>query len=304
VPLLVPGRLLPLALVVAALPLAGCGERSEPLGELPQQYPVTVGGGGDRATTLESRPLRVVALDPGSAGLLAALGTGSRLVGVPATARVPRSPAVVVSPNGQVDVEAVVELEPDLIVSTPAVDQLDVGLAERRSGAALYVQPDTSVDDLLRGTLELGFLVGEPVRARQLAARIRSQVEAVEAKVAGEPTVSVFVDTGFFITIPERSLLGDLIRRAGGRSVAGAAPGPDPFPPARLRELDPDVYVATSQSRVTLDQLRADARTAGLAAVRTGRFTVVPSELVLRPGPRVGRALLRIARALHPDAFR
>jgi iron complex transport system substrate-binding protein len=262
-----------------------------------------VGSGGDRITTVESRPDRIVALDPGSASLVEALGAGSRLVGVPANADVAGNPEVVVTRAGELDVAAVVRLHPDLIVSTSAVDQLDAGLAERRSGAALYLQPDLSVEDVLHGTIDLGFLVGEPVRARQLAARIQAQVRDVEASVAGEPFVNVFVDTGFFITIPERSLLGDLIRRARGRSVAGPAPGPEPLSPARLRQLAPDVYLATSESRVTLRQLRADPRTAKLAAVRRGRFAVVPSKLVLRPGPRVGRALERIARILHPDAF-
>jgi iron complex transport system substrate-binding protein len=303
VPLLVTARLPPLAVLAVAFLLAGCGERREPLGELPQAYPVTVSGGGDRVTTVESRPDRIVALDPGPASLVQALGAGSRLVGVPASARVAANTKVVVSRTGAVDVAAAVRLEPDLIVSTSAVDQLDAGLAERRSGAALYVQPDSSIEDVLRGAVELGFLVGEPVRARQLVARIKAQVRDVEASVAGENVVGVFVDTGFFITIPEQSLLGDLIRRAGGRSVAGSAPGPEPLTPARLRRLDPDFYLATSESRVTLQQLRTDPRTARLAAVREGHFAVLPSELVLRPGPRIGQALERVARTLHPDAF-
>jgi iron complex transport system substrate-binding protein len=304
VPLPVASRLLLLALVPVAFALSGCGERSEPLGALPQSYPVTVRGGGDRATTLDVRPGRVVALDAGSAELITALDGGQRLVGGPAGSRTAEAPASVVSRTGQVDVGAVVRLKPDLIVSTSAVDQLDAALAQRRSGAALYVQPDSSVADVLRGTIELGFLLGEPVRARQLAARLQTQVSDVEAKVAGEPTVTVFVDTGFFITIPERSLLGDLLRRAHGESVAGEAPGPDPFPPSRLRELDPDVYIATSESRVTLAQLRADPRTARLTPVREKRFAVLPSDLVVRPGPRLGQAFARVAKALHPDAFR
>ena len=45
--------------------------------------------------------------------------------------------------------------------------------------------------------------------------------------VINEPVVSAFVDTGFFISIPDRSLLGDLIRRAQGESVAGATDGGD-----------------------------------------------------------------------------
>jgi iron complex transport system substrate-binding protein len=303
VPLLVASRLHLLALVPVAFLLAGCGERSEPLGALPQPYPVTVRGGGDRATTLETRPGRIVALDPGSAELVAALDGGQRFVGGPVGNGTSQTPAVV-SRTGQVDAGAVARLKPDLIVSTSAVDQLDAALAQRRSGAALYVQPDSSVADVLRGTIELGFLLGEPVRARQLAARIQTQVSEVEAKVAGEPTVTVFVDTGFFITIPDRSLLGDLLRRGRGESVAGDAPGPDPFPPERLRQLDPDVYIATSESRVTLAQLRGDPRTRRLAAVRQKRFAVLPSDLILRPGPRLGQALARVARALHPDAFR
>jgi iron complex transport system substrate-binding protein len=296
-------RLLPLALLVAALTSTGCGERGEPVGELPQTYPVTVRGAADRPTALDSRPQRIVALDSGSAELLAAFGLEQRLVGVPAALRSGGAEPIV-SRTGQVDVEGVVGLEPDLIVATAGIDQLDVALAARESGAALYVQPDSSVDAVLRGTLELGFLAGEPVRAREVAGRIRKQVQRVEAQVAKEPTVSVFVDTGFFITIPQGSLLGDLIRHAGGKSVAGRSPGADPFPVARLRRLDPDVYLATSDSRVTLTALQADRRTANLTAVRSGRFAVLPSDLILRPGPRVGHALARVARVLHPDAVR
>lgn len=295
-------RVLPL-LTLAALAAAGCGERTEPLGEVAQPYPVTVQGAGDRPTVVEEPPRRIVAVDAGSAELLRALGVGRRLVGVPAGVRANRRTREVVRATGQVDVDAVVRLQPDLIVATPRVDALDVARAQRESGARLYVQPDSSADDVLRGTIELGFLVGAPARARQLREAMLEQVERAQARVAEEPVVSAFVDTGFFITIPQRSLLGDLIRRARGESVAGAAPGPDPFSRSRLRQLDPDVYLATTESRVTLQSLRAGPRTADLSAVRQGRFVLLPSDLVLRPGPRVGRALELVARALHPDAF-
>jgi len=297
-------RILSLALLATAFLLVGCGERSEPLGEIAQTYPVTVRGGGERPITLAEQPRRVVALDPGSAELIVALGAGDRLVGVPATVQALDGAAPVVDRGGQVDVDEVVQLRPDLIASTVGVDQLDAALAGRESGAAVYVQPDASLDDVLRGTIELGFLVGEPVSARRVAARIRADAARVEARLGGEPAVSVFVDTGFFITVPGRSLLGDLIERAHGKSVAGPSPGPDPFPVERLRRLDPDVYLATSESRVTLAQLRSERRTADLTAVRRGRFAVLPSDLVLRPGPRVGRALERVARVLHPNAVR
>lgn len=297
-------------LALLALGAAACGERGEPTGEIEQRYPVTVQGAGERPAIAPARPERIVALDPGAAELVIALGARDRLVGIPDGIRrgngprqAPGAAAQVVSPNGQVQVDEVAGLEPDLIVATPGMDLLDLARAQRESGAALYVQPSSSVDDVLRAILELGFLLGEPVAARQVAEQVRTEVAAVEDRIAGLPPRTTFVDTGFFIPVPERSLLGDLVRRAGGRSIAGATPSPEPFPLNRLRRRNPQVYLATSESRVTLEDLRANTETASLRAIRRGRFAIIQSELANRPGPRVGRALEQIAAALYPDAF-
>jgi iron complex transport system substrate-binding protein len=302
--------LLFLAVAVAVAGVTACGQRAEPLGELQQPYPVTVQGAGDAPTVLQSKPDRIVALDPGSAELVIALGAGDRLVGIPAgieqgdgPRQAPPSAKQVVSENLRIRVDEIIELDPDLLIATPATDQLDVGRLETETGAPLYVQPSASIDDVLRATLQLGFIVGEPVEARTVASRIRSEVAAVEERIAETPVVTTFVDTGFFVTVPLRSLLGDLVMRARGESVAGETPGTEPFPLNRLRRLDPQVYLATSDSRVTLRSLRADPRTAGLTAVEKGSFRILPSDLVQRAGPYVAAALERVARALHANAF-
>jgi iron complex transport system substrate-binding protein len=293
-------------LLVSALLTTGCGERSEPVGALPQPYPVQVHGAGDRTTVLEARPERIVALDPGPAEILHAIDAGDRLVGVPAgLARGDAADAdVLVRRTGQVDVQAVIELEPDLIVATPSVDQLDVARAERETGAAVYIQPEVSIPSVEHGIIDLGFLVGEAPAARQLVGRIARAVGAVESRLAGQAPVSVFVDTGFFITVPERSLLGDLVRRAHGQNIAGEAPGEGPFPLADLADLNPRIYLATSDSGVRLRELRRNPALRNVKAIRAGAFRIVPAALVTRPGPRIAKGLEAVAKALHPDAFR
>jgi iron complex transport system substrate-binding protein len=294
------------ALVAVALVGTGCGERSEPVGELPQAYPVRVDGAGDRETVLDARPERIVALDPGSAEIIQAMGAGDRLVGVPAgLARGASADAeVVVRPTGQIDVDKVVALEPDLVVGTPNVDQLDLTRAGRESKAAVYVQPAVSVQSVQKGIIDLGFLIGEAPAARQVVGRMNRKIEAVESRLAGEAPVSVFVDTGFFITVPERSLLGDLVRKARGQNIAGEAPGLGPFPLADLAAANPRIYLATSDSGVRLRELRANPALQDVRAVRSGALRVVAVKLVTRPGPRIGEALKVVAEALHPDAFR
>jgi len=304
VPVVRTSRLLPFALVCAALAGAGCGERAEPLGTLAQPYPVTVQGAGDQPTVLQGQAQRIVALDPGSAELLVALGAGDRLVGVPAGVRVPGAkPEKVVRRTGTIDVDGVTSLKPDLIVATQTADQLDVARIQRATDAAVYIQPAASVRNVEQGAVDLGFLVGAAPEARQLVGRIQQDVATIQQKLADVPPVPVFVDTGFFITVSDRSLLGDLVKRAKGASVAGPSPGPGPFPLADLRDANPQFFLATSDSDTTLESLRANPVTADLAAVRKKRVVIVPANLVTRAGPRVAQGLEAIARALHPDAF-
>lgn len=295
-------RLLACALIAAALLGAGCGERSEPLGSLAQTYPVSVQGAGDRPTVVKAKPQRIVALDAGSAELVAALGVGKRLVGVPSGVRA-KGAQETVSETGQVNVADVISLKPDLVVATQTTDQLDLARIQRETGAAVYVQPAASIANVEQGAVDLGTLVGAPAEARQLVGRIQRKVASVTARLQGVRPVSVFVDTGFFITVPERSLLGDLVKRAQGESVAGSNPGPGPYPLADLRDANPAIFLATSDSDVTLDSLRANPLTAEIRAVKKKRLEVVPSELVTRAGPRIAAGLEAVAKALHPSAF-
>ena len=292
-------RLLAATFAAVALAGSGCSERSEPTGELAQTYPVTVRGAGERPTIAPRAPRRIVALDAGPAELITALEAERRLVGVPAGVDSVRGTEVV-NAIGRVNVDAVVRLEPDLVVATPATDPLDLTRAARESEAISYVQPAGSVDDVARGTIELGFVLGRAPEARRLVAQLRRETAGIESRVAAEPVVPVFVDTGFLITVSDRSLVGDLIRRARGRNVAGTNPGPEPFKPCEVARLGPMVVLVVAEPR----QQTPRAEFAACPGGRRIRLVELDPALVLRAGSNVAEALEAIARALHPDAFR
>ena len=105
-------------------------------------------------------------------------------------------------------------------------------------------------------------------------------------------------------TVPDQSLIGDMLSEAHARNVAGDAAEAGPVDPARpARRLDPDVYVVTADTMTTLADLRKNPATRKLRAVREGRFVVLDENLLV-PGPRIGDGLDQVARLLHPDAFR
>jgi ABC-type Fe3+-hydroxamate transport system substrate-binding protein len=277
--------------VAVILLLAGtaCGQRMEPTGALVQSYPITVQGGGDRPTVVRSAPKRIVPVGAGPRAVLADLGLGKRVVTV--------DDSLVGLPL----VGAIRHAKPDLIVASSDTDPLDLARARSATGAAVYVEADNSLDDVVQSIGEIGLLTGTPVDARRLTARIVAQRKAVAETVAGEPLKTAFVDTGGFSTISSRSLLGNLLGLAHGASVAGTSPEQGPFPISRIAQVDPDVYLATAGSGRTLQQLREHAALRKVRAVRTGRFAVLPADATVA-GPGVGRALEQIAKILHPHA--
>ena len=113
----------------------------------------------------------------------------------------------------------------------------------------------------------------------------------------------MFVDTGLFTTVSDQSLIGDVIREAHGKNVAGAAAEGSPVDLGDLLQLDPDVYLATSDTELSLADLRRNPKARKLRAIEEGRFVTADADL-LEPGPAIGEGLAEVARLLHPDAFR
>jgi cobalamin transport system substrate-binding protein len=283
------------ALVATSLLLllgaTACGERSEPTGRLVGIYPVTVQGAGDRPAVVRAVPRRIVPLGAGPRRILKALGLDGRIVTV--------NDSLVGLPL----VGVVRRARPDLIVASSDTDPLDLARARTSTNAAIYVEPSASLDEVVRAIGDIGQLTGRPLAARRVTASIQAKRDDVQKRLAAERTVTVFVDTGDFSTIPSRTLLGDLVRAGHGRSVAGSSPEQGAFPLRRLVQLNPEVYIATADSGRTLRGLRANPTTRRLRAVRNGRFGVISAAAVI-PGPGVGNALIEVARILHPDAFR
>jgi ABC-type Fe3+-hydroxamate transport system substrate-binding protein len=269
------------ALVLGA---TACGERSEPTGAGVGLYPVTITT-GDRPISVAKPARRIAVVDAPSEELVHALG------------------AHVVGNAPMIAVGFLRQLKPDLIVASDTINERALSRAAAATHAEVYSVPGDSIRQVERAITQLGLLTGTPVRARALMRRIERKRQAVDTALAHTPTVSVFVDTGLMTTVPDQSLIGDVLSEAHARNVAGDDAAAGPVNPADLARRDPDVYVVTADTMTTLADLRRNPATRKLRAVREGRFVVLDENLLV-PGPRIGDGLDQVARLLHPDAFR
>jgi ABC-type Fe3+-hydroxamate transport system substrate-binding protein len=281
------------AAIAAVLTLTACGERTEPTGASAELYPVTVTSpSGDRPLVLETPAKRIAVLSPVVGRIVADLGATKQIAGTPLQA------------NGTVKTEDLKAMRPDLLLASSDTDQEVLAAAGKAAARVpVYVAQVGDIRSVERTIIQLGLATDKSVAARRLVRAIEDRRAAVRKRLAGVPGVSVFVDRGAFTTFSNQSLVGDLLREAHARNVAGESTQLGPFDLVELARLDPYYYLATSDSGTTLADLRARKLTKVLAAVRAGRFAIVDARL-LDPGPGIGRGLTELARTLHPNAFK
>ncbi|MBA3586695.1 MAG: ABC transporter substrate-binding protein, partial [Chloroflexi bacterium] len=229
----------PVLLLLLLLLLAACAPSpsSSPAAAASSQpssvaaaFPLTLTDDAGREVTLEAEPQRIVSLAPSNTEIVCAIDACDRLVGVTDFDDYPADVVEVdkVVTMAQVDVEAVVATEPDLVLAagneltpTAVIEQLaDLGVP------VVVLYPE-SLDDV-SGNIELvGRATGRNDEAAALVGEIASRAEAVEQAVADLERPRTFYEVSVFegtiYTAGERSFLASLIETAGGEPVTGDA---------------------------------------------------------------------------------
>ena len=270
-----------IALLVAVV-AAGCGYKQEPTGALKPTFPVTVHDAAGRSIRMPQAPTTIVVLDPAGARILRAIGARPTLL--PPDASIAQLRA----------------RHPDLLVLPPDTSRAEADTISQRLAAPAFVLAGFQLELIERGVAQLGLATGHGLAGRNLALALRTRRLRVVTSIEHAKVQTVFADTGFEYAIGPGDLLANLVEVARGK-VVGATP-PQPVTSARMRALDPDVYMVERSSKVTLKVLRRREATKNLTAVRSGRVLIINDKLVV-PDQDAYRALEQIARFLHPESL-
>jgi cobalamin transport system substrate-binding protein len=251
---------------------------------------------------------RIVSLSPSTTEAIFVIGGGQSLVGRSRycdwPAEVTRLPQV----GGYVDpsYEAILALRPDLVVGArgPAGAAITQRLEAR--GVATYFPKAESFAEIDTMILGIGERLGRTAAARAYVDGLDARVSAVESAVAGLPRARVLLVFGLepLSVAGPSSFADEMIRRAGAINVVTEGGAYPTLGVEHVLALDPDLVVnaAMAEERAK-DRLRADAPGwSRVRAVAQGHVVSITDESVLRPGPRIADGLLRLAKAIHPDA--
>jgi iron complex transport system substrate-binding protein len=174
------------------------------------------------ARTGTRAPLRVVSLHDVTTELVVALGSTSRLVGV--------GEPVDVSPDVQAQIrdvtrvgglESIRAVEPDVVLGLGVVADRDPELVKslRKAGIDVYLADPATLEDVFALTRAVAERVGASSRGEQLVSGLRAQVAKLGAAEPARRRVFVYDCCDPPFTAGGRTVLADLIARAGGQNI-------------------------------------------------------------------------------------
>lgn len=298
-----------LTLLIALL--TACAPQTAPT-TAPAEQSMTYTDSLGRTVTIETTPQRIVSLAPSNTEILFAVGAGSQVVGRDEFSDYPPEAASISSIGGsfgEYNVEAILALEPDLVLAAEInppelVQQLeDLGLT------VYYIGNPTTLEEMYANLETAAGLTGHD--ASELVDSLKARVAAVDEKIAPlSSRIPVFYEID--ATDPSKpwtygpGTFGDLlISRAGGYNIGGIAS--DPYPQISIEQVvaaNPSVIIlGDSMWGVTAEAVKERPGWETLPAVQSDSIYPFDDNLVSRPGPRLVDGLEQLAKLLRPDLF-
>lgn len=250
---------------------------------------------------VRSKPRTIVSALPGITEIIAYLGAVDRLIAVSPHCDTPPRVAQLRKINVQpLDIEALLDLRPDLVVLDRGMHGRAIADARRQLGNVLVLDTSRSLAHLRTSVHLLARVLDEPEATKRAKEWIRSlqdlESDLATKRLVPAPRVLIVAQWDPVYVMGPDSLLDDMMRACGFINVACDLMAGDsgPFSEELILERKPDwilMPVADMPERLR-------ERWANVPAVAQDHFVDASTDDVVRGGPRILEGLASLAREL------
>ena len=300
--------------LLALTALAACGT-PQSTSQGPEKPLLTKDANGTAIVIPSSAPQRIVSLAATDSEILGALSVNPRVIGVDFYTDYPADLAAkqkVSDGNGKYNVEEIVALKPDLVLSYGG----ETVTTDKQLLAAHLQVVDLPAGDLTQSLVEMR-LVGQLVHAENaanaLVNSLQQRIDTVKRTVASAPPVSVYMEAddstpGKPFVFGGGTFGDEIIRDAGGTNIFGSDTANAGYPQVSDETViaaNPQVVVLTEYPNYGGNPQLVYQRNgwSSISAVRNTRVYAINPDLVQRAGPRLVDGLEQLAKMLHPGLF-
>ena len=308
-----------LLLVLLLFGLAACGQTaSSGTGTLSMPAPTTTVALDVYGTPIvfpKTAPQRIVSLVSSTSEILGALHLERRVVGIdyytdypPALTSLPRVSNV----DGKYNVEQIVALKPDLVLSWGAqTKQYDQQL--KQLGLNVVDLQLSDLSQTLQEILLVGRLTFTQETATSLVQHLQQQIDQIKATVAGTtaPKVLLEVDDstpGKPYVFGGTSFGDELLQDANAQNIFHANSSNGGYPQITdeaIISANPQFIILTEDPQYggDVNLVYKRANWGGIDAVKFHRVYHINVAIMQRPGPRLVEGLRCVAQIVHPKKF-
>ena len=264
----------------------------------PQPRKVVVTGTGSKVVEFDRPPERMVIYDGAAVEMLFAIGEGHRVAGTHSYVTYPPETESIhkVGDAFNMDIEAIVALEPDLVYVF--YDRFN-GDLERAGLKVLYIKSLSHGFTDVSGQIRMwGAITGSTEEANTVADDFDARVAAIREKVAGvEPTKSIYSHGFGWWTPGRKTLINDVFELLKLENIADFE-GYQQISPEAVVAANPDIIMGDP------DAVADETALAGLHGAETHNiFTLSPEHSFSVAGPRFIDAVEEMAAWAYPELF-
>jgi iron complex transport system substrate-binding protein len=246
----------------------------------------------NRSVTLDRPAQRIVALAPHIVENAFSAGAGSKLVGVVSYSNFPPAASTIteVGTYKTANLEAIVELRPDLVLMWSSGNGLKTLAALEELGLKVYVSEPRQLGDIATTVRHIATLAGTEQQGEVEAANIEQQFAELAQRYSQQAPVSVFYQVWHepLQTLNGDHLISKVITLCGGvNSFADAASLAPIIGVEAVLIRNPDAIIASGMGRARPEWLDQWLAYPSLKAVQANTLFSVPPDHIQRPTARV-----------------
>jgi iron complex transport system substrate-binding protein len=296
--------------------LTACGGSSQNANPTPAQTPTaTLDAYGSPIVFPATAPQRIVSLVPNISEILGFLGLGGQVVGVDYYTNYPTnltSLPKVSDVNGKYNVERIVALKPDLVLSYGEdTKQYDAQL--QQVGLHVVDLPSGNLSQILQEIVTVGRLTFTENAANNIVGQLQRQIEEIKTKVSSTTAPKVLIESDY--STPGKPYVNgggsfgdELLQDANGVNIFHDNSSGGGFPQVAdeaIISANPQFIILTEDPAYggNVSAVFKRSNWGSIDALKLHQVYRINSNIIGRPGPRLVQGLQCLAQIIHPDKF-
>ncbi|MGF3105819.1 ABC transporter substrate-binding protein [Rossellomorea sp. DUT-2] len=302
-----------LLLSIILVVFAGCsnGEEVTSTKEVkPENESYSVTDDRGEEISFEKVPETVISLQPSNTEILFAIGAGDKVTGATEYDNYPEEAKEIkrVSDSMTVNAEEVIALKPEVVIAYTTGDDAGVKQLEEAGLNVFVIQSAQTFEDVYGDIEQIATVMGVEKKGNELVDGIKQQISDVKEKVSTlkekEQVYFEISPSPDIYTAGAETFQQEILETAGVENIFVDQKGWVKVAEEEIIKRNPNMILTTVGY---VDEQTAEIKSReswkDVHAVKNGQVYFLDSDIMSRPGPRIGEAVELTAKTVYPELF-